>query len=135
VVKYRLSFTVGAETIFELISRVMPIQDLEVEELSSNEQPVRQVAHLKRKKRIPQLNLKKGANRILLEVFSDGKPHRSKEVKAPLEAAGYSIQGVHSHLNRLRRHDVVYQPEAGWWQLRRKLDALVGAANGGHNAP
>ena len=89
MIKYRLGFTMSAETLFALMAKVLPIEDLNVEEIIERPpavqkparrlaQPQPQLVKPERKKRDRGgPNMKAGANAIIMELFSDGKGHRA----------------------------------------------------------
>jgi hypothetical protein len=126
MIKYRLNFTVPAETLFALMAKVLPIEDLSVEEIVVHAPPAKKVAQPPQSQ--PQLvkpkikrdrggpNMKAGANAIIMELFSDGKGHRATELKALFAARGLSANGVGSALEKLKKRGFVSQPELGLWQ-------------------
>lgn len=128
MVKFRIGLTVSAETLFSMMAKMLPIEDLNVEEVRPMQQPrvtpkiAQQVAKLKKPKQVRHrrktgLNLQEGVNGVLMAVFADGQPHKATEFKEPVTAAGYSHNGIGSRLERLKEHKVVFQPQFGMWQL------------------
>jgi hypothetical protein len=132
MIKYRLGFTIPAEVLFGLLSKVLPIEDLHVEEIVAATPPpppakVKRVAppsalppQFEREKRVPRkgvrLDIKSGANAIVMELFSDDKPHRAIELKSLFAARGLSHNGVGSALEKLKKRGLVFQPALGLWQ-------------------
>ena len=124
MIKYRLNFTIGAETLFGLLAKALPIEDLNVEEIV---EPVAKPAKLKPvalaappKKRAQRLgygvNLEEGVNGAILQALADGKPHRYSELKRAITAAGYAGNGLGSRLERLHAHKVIVRVQPGFWQ-------------------
>lgn len=133
-VKFRIGFTMDAETLFGMISKFLPVQDLHVEEIVERPPPqfvppvpkvAQRVALAKPKqkwvhthKRPPKpMDLKAGINRIIIEAMSDGQPHRAIEFKPLLEKGGYSPNSVASRLQNLQEHGAVRQLGDGTWEL------------------
>lgn len=133
MVKFRLGFTISAETLFALMSKVLPIDDLSVEELPPAPIPKHNIAQQvkrlgadslmppkqqHRKKRPNRgLNLKQGINGIILAHMADGQPHREVDLRPLLKAGGYSENSVASRLQSLKEHGVVRQLGRGEWRL------------------
>jgi hypothetical protein len=136
VVKYRLGLTISAETLFALLGRVLPIEDLAVEELAPTpmqampkaaQQPA-QLAKPKLTKRrgtrtsesYKQINLKAGVNGILMDILSDGQLHPTGEFKPAMRSRGFADAGTSSALAKLLKRGIVFQPEFGMWQLTKE---------------
>jgi hypothetical protein len=131
-VRFKVAFTIPAETLFGLLARVLPIEDLSVAEVIEHPPikaaPTPRVQHaigkpklkLKRDRARAPNDLSLGLNGIILSYLADGKPHRAVEIKAPLAAAGFSPNSVGSALNRLAERKLVFQPEMGLWQLAQQ---------------
>ena len=135
MVKFRLGFTISAETLFLLMSKMLPIDDLAVEEVM--EAAPRQQHNLKaqlkhlgqdslmpppKKQHKPQkrrrgVDLKRGINGIILTALSDGGTHRAVDLQPLLRAAGFSENSVSSRLQQLKEHGVVRQVGMGTWRL------------------
>ena len=96
MVKFKIGFEIGAETLFGMLSKMLPIDNLHVEEIV--EPPPRfnlkaQVEKLGADSLLPPkfaprkkprakrsgraVDLKAGINRIIVEVLSDGLPHHA----------------------------------------------------------
>jgi hypothetical protein len=137
-IKYKLGFTIDSETLFGILSKFLPVQDLTVEEVPVIERqlkradlpellhslhkpkPVR-VKQVRRKKGSGHvLNLYAGCNAIIMTTFADGEPHVGKETFPGLKAAGYGTNGLYGRLERLRLHGYITQPTPGMWQLTPK---------------
>ena len=124
MIKYKMAFTVPAEVLFGLLAKVLPIEDLSVEELVERPPPAKpkmvaapkQIERKKRRKPAHEIQLDRGANGIILELFADGRPHRAVELKPLFEARGLSSNGVGSALEKLKRRGLVSQPEMGLWR-------------------
>jgi hypothetical protein len=134
-VKFKVGFTMSAETLFGIIAKFLPVEDLEVEEIEPRVVPVAKVEKIARlvgpknrhepatppraKRRRPAIpiSLDKGVNGIILRAFEDGKPHAAGELRPLVLAAGYSEGSIASRLAKLRDYGAVHQPEYGLWQI------------------
>jgi hypothetical protein len=141
-VKFKVGFTIDAQTLFAMMSKLLPVDDVTVEELIERPLPSDRLvlqpvppgamailnaakqqtkARLKPKqyKRLPRkpLDLHAGINRIIMEALSDGFAHRSVDFKSLLKKGGYSENSVGSRLQNLREHGVVEQMGDGTWRL------------------
>ena len=127
-VKFKVGFTISGETLFALMSKMLPIEDLEVEELSSSKTPLADRAielhhknllpqRQKKKRFSPGPNFKKGINGIVLTAMKD-KPLRTIEMQSLVKAAGFSLNSVNSRLERLREHGIVERVGDGRWRLK-----------------
>lgn len=128
--KFRIAFTIQAETMFHLMSRLLPIDDLEVVEQAP--QPQRPVPKLaarvhtaltkpKKKRRSRGIDLEHGINSILVNHLSDGKPHRTQEMQPLTMTGGYSPNSVNSRLEELRKAGIVERVGNGTWKLVQKV--------------
>jgi hypothetical protein len=134
MVKFRLGFTVSAETLFALMSKVLPIDDLSVEEVMDRPRPP---SALPERKKLPRkayakrvskgLNLNEGINGIILTAMSDGLAHRAADLQPLVKAAGFSPNSVGSRLQALREHGVVKQLDNGGWRLSVPVDNRASA--------
>ena len=140
-VKFKLGFTIDSETLFGILSKVLPIEDLSVEEVIEHPKSDPAIRFDKRFD-LPKpqrakrgrgkgggyaMNLHAGVNACIMQVFADGQPHGAGECKPPVMAAGYSINGIGSRLERLKIYGVAHQPEPGMWQLTPKGKAAWAA--------
>ena len=130
MIKYRLGFTMSAETLFALMAKVLPIEDLSVEEIAPTPakpprlQPPAQLAKPK-VKRAPRrsgyaINLQAGTNAIILKVLEDGKIHRTSEIKEAYLAAGYNPNGTGSSIERQRKWGLIEKAGVGQWRLTKE---------------
>jgi hypothetical protein len=133
-VKFKIGFTIDGETLFGMIAKFLPVEDLQVEEVGPRVVPVATVATVatvarvarlvapisppreRRRGRVP-MQLDQGANAIIIKALADGKPHSAGALKPLFRAAGYADSGVGSRLDKLKDAGVVHQPEFGLWQL------------------
>jgi hypothetical protein len=134
-VKFKVGFVMSAETLFGLIGKFLPVEDLAVEEIVFHEGFVpkpRAVAKLaklppshsegetpKPKGRKP-LTLDQGMNAVVLKVLGDGQPHRFKEVSEALKAANFSGNGVGNLLKRLVSYDLVVNLGGGLYRAAKR---------------
>ena len=131
-IKYKLAFTIDSETLFGIMSKFLPIEDLSVEEVVERpaERPLIAKGTPFKAPRAPQvrrkkgsgyaLNLYAGCNAIIMATFADGEPHIGADCFPGMKAAGYAINGLYGRLDRLRLHGYVTQPRPGKWQLTPK---------------
>jgi hypothetical protein len=134
-VKFKIGFTIPAETLFGLLAKVLPIEDLQVEELLVTEKTVQpQIAPAPRlqavskpkkksKRQSRGIALNHGINALILNYLADDKPHRAAELQPVLSAAGFSGNSVGSRLQALRAAGVIFQPELGLWQRTRSAQS------------
>lgn len=130
MVKYRLGFTISGETLFGLLARVLPIEDLSVEEIAPTPvkspkvaQPLPKLvisAKKSNKQRAPRTsggpNLEAGVNKVIMDALAKG-PLRAGELKGHVEAAGYAATGIGSRLERLLHHKVLHRPQPGLYEV------------------
>ena len=131
-VKFRLAFDVEAETLFKLMSKLLPIDNLNVEELRPNvtakltHEPKLMAPKAKRRGGSAGLgsrggaDITKGVARIIMGLLSDGKPHSQSELKPLVKKEGYSPSGLASRLNKLMAHGLIHQPDYGLWAIGEK---------------
>lgn len=119
-VKFKLGFTVSAETLFGLLSKMLPIEDLSVEEVLSRVETTPRLAPTRRpaiaKRRGQELNLKEGINGVLVRALENG-PLRSSELRSFLTKAGFSANSTSSRLEHLKKHQIVVNND-GVWRLK-----------------
>jgi hypothetical protein len=136
--KFKIGFTIDAETMFGMMAKFLPVEDLHVEEVMDKPEPQinriaarvgaipiskpkrRYTPPQKRKPSIP-LKLDAGINRIIMEAMSDGKPHKAIELKPLLKKGGYSSNSVGSRLQNLEDHGVVIRQGDGTWVLGQAM--------------
>jgi hypothetical protein len=126
-VKFKIGFTMDAETLFSMISKFLPVQDLHVEEVIERPAPefvpsikpksITQYKPKQKRRSSKPLDLKVGINRIIIEAMADGEPHRAVEFKPLLEKGGYSPNSVGSRLQNLEYHGIVGRLGDGTWRL------------------
>ena len=124
-VKFKLGFTVSAETLFGLLSKMLPIEDLSVEEVLSRVETTPRLAPTQRsaiakpvraKRRGQELNLKEEINGVLVRALENG-PLRSSELRSFLTKAGFSANSTSSRLEHLEKHQIVVNND-GVWRLK-----------------
>jgi hypothetical protein len=122
-VKFKVGFTIGSETLFAMIAKMLPIEDVSIEELA----PIKadrvitgirahpQIARKKKRDRGgPRLNM--GINAIIMAELKEG-PKREIEMRPKIKAAGFSENSTSSRLEALRGHGVVTRVGDGRWKL------------------
>jgi hypothetical protein len=134
MVKFKIGFTIDAETLFAYVSKLMPnLHNLNVEEIYDappvTERLVPKIAQLvatrqiakpiKKKKVVDRKRfLEMGANKVVLDVLADKKPHGSVEIKAAMKAAGFADTGSGAKMSKLKGYGIIFQPGIGIWQLK-----------------
>ena len=128
-VKFKIGFTIAGETLFAMIAKMLPIENLSVEELGpASKTPLadRAIAHhqkrfpTQRKKMSrasPGPTLNRGINGIIVTELK-AKPCSAAELKPKMKAAGYSPDSLSSRLERLLSHGVIERAGAGLWRLK-----------------
>lgn len=129
--KFRIAFTIQAETMFHLMSRLLPIDDLSVSEMHEGtaHKSVPKIAarihaalsRPKNKRRSRGIDLEHGINSILVDHLSDGKPHRAQEMQPLMKTGGYSPNSVNSRLEELRKAGIAERVGDGTWRLVQKV--------------
>ena len=107
-VKFKIGFQIDAETLFGIIAKFLPLDNLSVEEVVE-----RPHAHTPRLAAAPKLaapkpklkrnskppNLERGINAIILGALVDGEPHPPIDMKNAIIAhGGYSPDSLSSRL-------------------------------------
>ena len=124
-VKYQIGFTVDAETLFGLIAKFLPFEDLHVEEIVPHaprpQKLAAPMAMQRTMKRAPRkrgypINLNDGVNGVIMGVLADGQPHRYAELKVAVTAAGYAGSGIGSRMERLHAHKAIAKTDYGLWR-------------------
>ena len=134
--KFKIGFTIDAETLFGIMAKVLPIEELTVEELTpppvvapprhnlraqikslgaDSLLPGPKVRKKQRTGRGP--DLKSGINGVIVKAMADGQEHRAVDLAPLLQAAGFSSNSIASRLGSLRLHGVVKQVGGGRWRL------------------
>ena len=119
-VKFKLGFTVSAETLFGLLSKMLPIEDLSVEEVLSRVETTPRLAPTRRpaiaKRRGKGLDLKGGINGVIVRALENG-PLRAVELQPFLVKAGFAASSTNSRLEHLKKHQIVVNND-GVWRLK-----------------
>ena len=114
--KFKVGFTIGSETLFAMIAKMLPIEDVSIEELAPT--GIRAHPQIARKKKRdrggPRLNM--GINAIIMAELKEG-PKREIEMRPKIKAGGFSENSTSSRLEALRGHGVVTRVGDGRWKL------------------
>jgi hypothetical protein len=126
-VKFKIGFVMDSESLFGLIGKFLPVEDLSVEEIVERppKLPLQAIAHAvnhitkrtteKKTRASPGPNLKKGINGIIMTALADG-PKRANQLKPKVKAAGFSENSVNSRLEALRGYGVLEMIGDGTWK-------------------
>jgi hypothetical protein len=115
-VKFKIGFTMDAETLFGLMSKMLPVENLSVEEVF--ERPSEPMPRLPHKGRgFPGPDLKKGVNGIIMIALAEG-PKRAVQIQPKVQAAGFSPNSVNSRLEALYRFGVIERVGDGTWRKK-----------------
>jgi hypothetical protein len=129
VVKFKVGFTMSAETLFGIIAKFVPVEDLQVEEIEPHAKPKVEKIHrlagpenrLKppsaRANRHTGMSLESGVNGVIMRVLEDGQAHRYRDIKKAVGAAGYAPTGIGSKLARLRELNAIASDGVGVWRI------------------
>jgi hypothetical protein len=128
-VKFKIGFTITPEVLFGIIGKVLPLENLHIEQLVEAPMPdpairfdrrfdLPKPKKLKKPKKKPSipLNLEKGINKIMITALQT-RPHKAIEIKPMLISGGYSGNSVGSRLQNLETHGVVERMQNGYWRL------------------
>lgn len=128
-VKFRIAFDIDSPILFEIFSKLFPVDNLSVSEIrrpvepTPDFEPPKKIAPKKKKRPSGiQRDLAKGANAVIMGVLADRQPHPTSEVKQALAAATYARNGAGSTLAKLRAAGIIVQSEIGMWQLVEKTN-------------
>jgi hypothetical protein len=123
-VKFKIGFVMDSESLFGLIGKFLPVENLSVEEIVERppKLPLQAIAHAvnhitkrAKKRASPGPNLKKGINGIIMMALLDG-PKRANALKPKVKAAGYSENSVNSRLEKLRQYGALEMVGDGTWK-------------------
>lgn len=127
--KFKVGFTIGSETLFAMMSKMLPIENLSVEELAPASLADRAIEHhrkkfLPRKKQVnqrvsPGPSLTRGINMIIVNELEKG-PKREVEIRPKIKAAGFSENSTSSRLHALLEHGIVERSGVGVWRLKQR---------------
>ena len=130
--KYKINCTIDGETLWGILSKFLPFENLHVEEVVERPKPVSVLKLAKldavkpKQKRAPRkshpLNTEEGVNGVITRVLADGEPHRYAELKRTVAAAGYAETGLGSRLKRLLEYGAIINIEQGLWRIAPKKD-------------
>jgi hypothetical protein len=129
MVKFKVSFTIEAKTLFQILSKTLPIEDLKVEEQVGQDKlaplakqfaqtKLTKQEHKKHTRSRPSVpfNPDKGINKIILAALTQ-RPYRVAELRSALASNGYSPNSTVSRLTELRAHGAVTKQGNGLWGL------------------
>jgi hypothetical protein len=129
-VKYKIGFDIDGQTLFAVLAKFLPVDNVTVKEIISEPTPqplpkpqplpnprIERKKYAKSAPSIP-MRLDAGINRIIVEALRS-RPHRAVEFKPMLKKAGYSESSVQSRLAELRLKGVVEQIWDGSWTLNK----------------
>lgn len=121
-VKFRIGLTITGETLFGLLSKMLPIEDLSVEEIGPSAAVAKRLAAEpkrigKRQRPNRGPDLKRGINGIIVMALKDG-PKREVDIAVKVKAASYSPNSTSSRLEALRRFSVIERSDDGTWKLK-----------------
>jgi hypothetical protein len=127
MVKFKIGFIIDAETMFSMLSKFLPVDQLTVEEMAPAQHTPRIVAQVAPNKskqiRTRPPNLKGGINRIILEALADGQSHTAASLEPLLIKAGFSRNSASSRLQSLKANGLVRRTGTGTWALVEQLKA------------
>jgi hypothetical protein len=133
-VKFKLGFMIDAETLFGILAKFLPLENLSVEEVVERHHApatprLPKIAKPQLAKPRPKrgrkrgLGLDEGVNGAIMRVLADGEPHRYAELKSAVNAAGYAGSGIGSRIERLHAHNAIERVSTGLWRKAANKDA------------
>lgn len=132
-VKFKIGFEVDAQTMFGIMAKFLPFENLHVEEIVERPKPIA-LPKLKLvkpngakakpngektfKRRFRAIDLKTGINAIILDALADGKPHTPTELRDAINATGkFSPNSLGSRMVQLIRDGHVAKHADGQYVL------------------
>jgi hypothetical protein len=128
-IKYKLGFTIDSETLFGILSKFLPIQDLSVEEVV--ERPAADPAiRFDKRFDLPKpkqkrggsrgVNVTHGVNAIIMGVLGDRQIHTYGELRAAIAKTAYSPSGIGSRVDRLVHNGYIVRLGGGKYRATTK---------------
>jgi hypothetical protein len=130
-VKFKIGFTITPEVLFGIIGKVLPLENLHIEQLIETPMPDPAIRFDRRfdlpkpKRKAPKytkkrasipLQLDRGINKILLTALKI-RPHKAVELKPLLLGGNYSPNSVGSRLQALSEKGIVEKMQNSYWRL------------------
>lgn len=126
-VRFKIGFTIDAETLFSIVAKFLPLEDLSVKEVGLGRTPAPRApkqmelaAPVKKAQRRRTMNAQGGAGAVVLAALADGQPHAYRELQQAMTAAGFSGSGFGSLGVRLLKHRLIERAGMGVYRLARK---------------
>ena len=132
-VKFKIGFEVDAQTMFGIMAKFLPFDNLHVEEIVERPHQTSMPKLTKLPKAIMQrtakraprrqgmtVNLVNGVNGYIMRALADGQPHPFSELQHIIGAAGYAPTGIGSKLTRLRELGFIVNVSTGRWRKANK---------------
>jgi hypothetical protein len=126
-VKFNIGFTIDAETLFSIVSKFLPLENLSIEEVVERPERhsaprVSKVAAMLARADTPKIKRRQrqnaGVNGGQLKVIADhlraNGPASHSEIGYALKAAGFSKLGAGSALKRMLDQGVIRKHERGY---------------------
>lgn len=132
MVKFRIGFTITPEVLFGIIGKVLPLEDMHIEQIVDAPIPdpairfdkkfdlPKPIKHKKSKRKSSiSVDLTKGVNMIIMDVLKKG-PGKAVEMRAKVRTtSNYSPNSIGSRLQSLERNGVVVRMGDGKWCLSK----------------
>jgi hypothetical protein len=133
MVKFKIGFTITPEVLFGIIGKVLPLEDLHIEQLVEAPMPdpairfdrrfdlpspkpkKKQRRYTRKNPSIP-MDLSKGINDVIMTALKL-RPHRAVELRPLLKERGYSRNSAGSRLQNLEKHGIIESMQNGYWRL------------------
>jgi hypothetical protein len=128
-VKFRLGFTVDAQTMFSLMAKVLPIEDLNVEELiEAPHAPTPKLPKPQAKVRKPYTRTARGDPptggarfAVLQPAFAKG-PLRLSEIREIFRNYNFATNGLSSAITAWVQYGLIEKIGPGQYQLKAKAE-------------
>ena len=126
-VDYKVKFTISGETLFALFAKMLPIDNVSIEELPTkptlaeraiavNKITARAIEnHKGGRGGHRKANLDMGINKIIMDALAE-RPMRAVELQPLVTGAGWSPNSVNSRLEVLRMKGVIERVGDGTWR-------------------
>jgi hypothetical protein len=122
-VKFKIGFTIDSETLFGLMSKMLPIDNLSVEEMVERTPETKFVEApwtkrpIKRRKPSIPIRLDQGINSVVMAALAEG-PVSEVVLRPKIKAHGFSPNSVSSRLQFLQRKGFIERVGDGRWRKK-----------------
>lgn len=128
-VKFKVGFTIQAETLFSIIAKMLPIENLHVEEIIEHQEIKTQSRIAKLVAKMPQVKdstrrfvhpTGKRVQDFIVEFMEKQSTANWKELSDLIESQGYHKSSINNGLNRLIEAKIIKRTGVGMYKLEKK---------------